>query len=59
MSRTGRSRAPPDYQTEQRCPAGLAIADPGLQEKALSNSVMFESGPITRYLAGGCGPAAI
>ena len=43
------------YQATQRFSGGLTMADPALQSKAFWNSGEFDSGPITRYLAVGCG----
>ncbi len=43
------------YQTSQRFSCGGTIADPAGQANAFWNSGRFDNGPITRYLAIGCG----
>ena len=47
----GRESPCPDYQAVQRCSGGLTMADPALQAGLLE----LRGGPITRYLAVGCG----
>src|SRR5882762_433668 len=43
------------HQIAQAFPWGFVIGAPALQEKALSNSGMLTTTPLTRYFAGECG----